>query len=369
MICIKCKRDVPDAPYCCQCGAKQERGKPAARKRGNGTGTAIKRGKTWTVIVPSVSYTEEQPDGSLRLVRRRKSKGGFPTKTAALAYAPVLMSGGARTTPTLAELWNGWSRNDMLKLSDSKQTAYNIAWKRLKPIEARHIDSLTVDDLQDVVNKNGGTHYKARDMKSVLSKLYQRAMANRFVEVNLSKFVVLPDLDEKEAEHFDEAEVSKMWGAFEGGNVFVGYILLLCYTGMMPAELKACRKDMIDRDKSEIWGCGKKTKKRKKELPIVYPSFLAPVLDALCAYSESDMLLNLGHNQFYDKYHATLQEIGVRDLPPYSCRHTYGTEAVKGRNSPEVVRQMLRHSTILMQQRYAHLSSDAAHAAADAMKH
>lgn len=370
MKCRKCHAELPEgAKFCHMCGAKQVRDKATPRKRGNGTGTAIKRGRTWTVIVPSVTYTEERPDGTMRLVRRRKSKGGFPTKTAALEYAQVLMSGGERSAPTLAELWQGWSNNDLLKLSDSKQVAYNIAWKRLKSIEARRIDTLTVDDLQNVVNAKAASHYTARDMKSLLSKLYQRAMANRYVEVNLSQFIVLPELEEKEAQPFTQDEITLMWNAYNSGNTFVGYILLLIYTGMMPAELKACKKDMIDRERCEIFGCGKKTKQRKKEIPIVYPDFLAPVLDALCSYSESEMLLDMGHNQFYDKYHETLQEIGVRDLPPYSCRHTYGTEAVKGNNAPEVVRQMLRHANILMQQRYTHLSPDEAHAAANAMRH
>lgn len=76
----------------------------------------------------------------------------------------------------------------------------------------------------------------------------------------------------------------------------------------------------------------------------------------------------MNKDNFYKKYYETLQEIGVRGLPPYSCRHTYGTEAVKGQNSPEVVRQMLRHATILMQQKYTHISPDAAHEAANAMK-
>ena len=74
-------------------------------------------------------------------------------------------------------------------------------------------------------------------------------------------------------------------------------------------------------------------------------------------------------DNFYTHYHETLQALGVRDLPPYSCRHTYGTEAVKGQNAPEVVRQMLRHATIYMQQRYTHLTPEAAHAAADKLRH
>lgn len=368
MICVKCKREVPDGPFCAQCGAKQER-KRSATRRANGTGTAIKRGRTWTGIAAGVSYTEKMADGSLKTVRRRPWKGGFRTRTEALAWANSYSGNDTPTSPTLAELWNGYSSSEMLKLSKAKRIGYKKARERLEPIIARRIDTLRISDLQDVVDKNAISYYTARDMRTVISKLYQRAMAERRATVNLSQFIVLPELNEREAEAFSEEEVATMWDAYRSGDVFIGYLILLIYTGVMPAELIACRKDMIDREKHEIWGCGKKTAKRKKEIPIVYPDFLAPVLDALCAYSTSEMLLDMPRNRLYDEYHKAIKRLGIRDLPPYSCRHTYGTEAVKGKNSPEVVRQMLRHATITTQQRYTHLSSEAAHEAANKLKH
>ena len=91
-------------------------------------------------------------------------------------------------------------------------------------------------------------------------------------------------------------------------------------------------------------------------------------MDSNNSMAKKEKLLQMNKDNFYKKYYETLKEIGVRGLPPYSCRHTYGTEAVKGQNSPEVVRQMLRHATILMQQKYTHISPDAAHEAANAMK-
>lgn len=369
MICVKCKREVEDGPFCSQCGAKQERTPHSAKRRANGTGTAIKRGRTWTGFAVGVSYTQKMEDGSMRTVRRRPSKGGFRTKSEALAWANSYNGNDAPSPPTLAELWNGYSTSEMLKLSKDKIIGYKKARERLEPIIGRRIDTLRIADLQRVVDEKATSHYTARDMRTVLSKLYQRAMAERRATVNLSQFIVLPELNEKEAEPFTQDEVSKMWDAYRSGDVFIGYMILLIYTGMMPAELIACRKDMIDREKHEIWGCGKKTAKRKKEIPIVYPDFLAPVLDALCAYSASEMLLDMPRNRLYDEYHKAIKRLGIRDLPPYSCRHTYGTEAVKGKNSPEVVRQMLRHATITTQQRYTHLSPEAAHAAANALKH
>ena len=52
MICKKCKKDVPDGRYCIACGADQSASKKTRpRTRPNGTGTAYKRGSTWTAQV------------------------------------------------------------------------------------------------------------------------------------------------------------------------------------------------------------------------------------------------------------------------------------------------------------------------------
>ena len=52
MICKKCKKDVPDGRYCIACGADQSASKKTRpRTRPNGTGTAYKRGSTWTTLL------------------------------------------------------------------------------------------------------------------------------------------------------------------------------------------------------------------------------------------------------------------------------------------------------------------------------
>lgn len=361
MICIKCKKEVPDGPYCCQCGAAQQR-KPVNRTRANGTGTAIKRGKTWTVIISCGSYVKENEDGTMTLVRKRKSKGGFRTKTEALEYGQTLAKEPERTMPTLNDLWSSWKKNELPRLSDSKQQAYTIARTRLEPIIHREIASLTTDDLQNVVNENCTSYYTARDVKSLLSHLYNRAMRDQFVQINLSKFLVLPELEEKEAQPFTAEEVKTMWEAYANGERFLGYILLMIYSGMMPAELFACKVDMINWDRHEIYGCGRKTKKRK-EVPIIFSDFMEPVLRDLCgsASEKTGKLLAMNKDRFYHKYHKTLQGIGVRDLPPYSCRHTTATDAVKQNASLAFVQQLMRHAKITTTQRYVHLGTEEAH--------
>lgn len=365
--CIKCGiKLVEGALYCHMCGKKQTQEKRKGRARGNGEGNAYKRGNTWTGRATGYSYLEEQKDGTSRLVRKRPTKGGFRTKKEALEWANSQTARTGNEAPTLLSLWQGWSQNDMKKLADSKQVAYKKARERIEPIISRKIDTLSLDDLQNTVNDNSSSYYTARDMKSLLSHLYKRAMAGGKatgnITINLARMIVLPKLEEKAPEPFSEKEVSAMWEAWERGETFAGYLLLMIYSSMMPGELLACKKGMIDYDRHEIYGCGRKTKMRK-DVPIVFPEFISPVLQALSDASSSKVGNLYGRNKdrFYDEYHEFVLSIGVRDLPPYSCRHTTATEAVKKGVELPVVQQIMRHSKLASTQRYIHVSTEAAH--------
>ena len=63
-------------------------------------------------------------------------------------------------------------------------------------------------------------------------------------------------------------------------------MLLMIYTSMMPGELLSFKTDMIDYDRHEIYGCGKKTKKRK-DTPIVFREIIEPILKELSKKSTS----------------------------------------------------------------------------------
>lgn len=378
MTCKRCGSETPEnALYCPFCG-KPINDTPRKGRRGNGQGNAYKRGKTWTGRRPGYNYIDE--DGVQH--RIRPTQGGFATKKEALAWACAAVE-KEKPLPKLIDLWQGYSENDLLKLSASKQTAYKIARKRLESIINRRIDKLTVDDLQRVVNKECPSFYTAKDVKDLLSNLYQRAMASNDnhgrVTQNLSQFLIMPDYEEKEAVPFTEDEIKKLWTAYENGETFVGYILLMCYTGMMPSEVMKCKLDMIDLENCEIRGAGAKTKTRQKSA-IAFPVFLKPVVEALTQEAnKKGNIVRSDIKTFYKRFYASLEKAGIDNpvciendkekhrITPYSCRHTYGTEAVKAGFHPAMIQKMLRHSNTKTQEKYTHLASDDLHEAVNAL--
>ena len=361
MICVKCKKSIPDgSAYCNHCGARQERAAPK-HKRGNGTGNAYRRGNTWTARWTEKIYLGDDD----RMVQQMRTKGGFKTKTAALAYAAAVHE-DVKPAPTLRDYWKQYTRSFYLDLSHDKQTAYDIAWGKLSSVADVSIGELTTAQLQDVIDSKTPTYYPARDVKTILSHCYRAAIADGNATVNLSEYLRLPKLEEKEINPFTEIEIHKLWKAYADGRADVGLVLLMIYTGMMPGELRRLTVDMIHLDEMEIRGAGLKTKKRKA-VPIVLPDVIAPVVVDLMD-GKTDKIVPWSEDYFYKRYYAALEASGVRRLTPYSCRHTTATALALGNIAPSVIQEVMRHSKFSTTHRYIHPDTDSAKLAVNSIK-
>ena len=128
MTCRKCKQELQtNTPFCPWCGTQQAKPKQHTRTRPNGAGYAVKRGKTWTAVVTVAWETDEH-----RVKRPiKRSKGGFATKREALEHCPMLKGTAPKPVRTLDYYWKQYSTSDLDKLSDSKQTAYQIAFNKI----------------------------------------------------------------------------------------------------------------------------------------------------------------------------------------------------------------------------------------------
>lgn len=368
MICPRCNRSIPDdAALCCYCGRVFKR-KPASRahQRPNGTGTAYKVGNSWMAEITIGWVTDA---GGVKR-RRRLRKSGFRTRTEALAYAATMYErerAQKKKAPMLSDYWETYSGGEMEKLSDSKRTAYKIAWEKLKPISLRPIDSLTVSDLRRVVGEKADTYYPARDMKVLLSHLFTLGAADGWCSKDLPSFILLPEKNETAREPFTEDEQRALWRAYEAGCTDAAIALIMIYTGMMTGEMRRLTVSMIDYENRRIIGVGLKTEVRKAA-PVYLPADIIPVLQA-AADGKEDRVWPCSETDFYARYYAALDVAGVRRLTPYSCRHTTATALAISENiAPETVRKVMRWSSTAMLSRYAHPDDSDAIAAIDKLK-
>ena len=371
MICKKCRAEIPDeSRFCLRCGASQLP-PPAHRPkaRGNGTGTAYKRGRGWTARVVVGWKTVE---GAPRPRPIWRTKSGFATKREALDYCRILLeqaTGPARrVAPTLAAYWDTYAAGELAQLSRSKRVAYTGAWKKLSALHLRPVDGLTVADLREAVSSVASTHYTARDCRQVLSNLFALAGADGWVSKDLPSYIVLPRLEEREREAFTAEEQAALWRLYESGDMRAAIPLLMICTGMMPGEAQALRVEHIDLQARTIQGVGMKTDVRKKS-PIYLPDDIMPVVEDLIAHAQpSGGIWARNTPAWYANYYGALEAAKCRRLEPYSCRHSTATRlAITEGIAPQTIQRIMRWSTTKMLDRYAHPDDAAVRAAADSI--
>lgn len=353
MDCRKCARVLPDdAIFCCYCGVKQEITRKH-RKRANGTGTVFRYRGGWVV-----EYTEgwEVVDGYLR--RKTRRKYGFKTSKDAedaLAEIRARIQAGAEEEPkkkvlvkTVAQLWESYSASELPMRGKSTQDAYNVAWrKRIKgTIGDRPIDEIGLDDLNAIVA--GCTYDPAKDVRDLMSILFQRAIVDRQTTVNPAPMMTLPLQQSEEVVPWNSSEISTLWKAWGNGERVAGYCLLMIYSGMMTGELLRCKEDMINWEDQQIIGCGLKTKKRK-EMPIHFPHIIEPILRELCATKSGKRggegyILDVSERAFYERFAKMKTALDIRpEVRPYSSRHSTGTELTLMGVEPAIIIDIMRH--------------------------
>lgn len=356
MICTKCKQEVVQgAIFCPWCGKKLSATKKTrVKSRGNGTGTAFKRGNTWTaqVVYDRVYVADDKP-----LKKLTRSKGGFKTRDDALRYCPILKNGPQKEVlaPPLSHYWETYKDGAYIALSASKQQAYRTAWKKLEKIQDTRVDQLTVADLQQLVSEKCNSYYTTRDVRTLLISLFRIAAAEGYANKDIPSFIQLPSLEETEQIPFSETEQAALWKQYESGDLRAAVPLLMIYTGMMPGEAQRLRVDQIDIPGRRIHGAGMKTKVRK-QTDIVLANQIIPLVQDLIDHAQpSGFIWKRFEREWYENYHAVLKDAGCRDLPPYSCRHTTATALAVTKNiAPQTVKKIMRWSSAKMLDRYAH---------------
>ena len=375
MICSKCKKTIPDdAVICCYCGKKLIRAsKKGIHQRPNGTGTAFRRGNTWTAKI-TIGWKVDDNGKSLLI---SKTKGGFKTKTEALNYVPVLKKQFEdmpviKLAPTVRHYWDMLEKGELTKISKDRAKAYQIAWRKMHDIADRPINTVMINDLRSVVYDNTSSYYPARDMKTVLNKIFFMAAAEGWVNKDLPAFIILPPLNEKERTPFTKEEQKMLWVAYENGCLDAAFALIMIHTGMMPGELQQITASMIDFENHIICGAGLKTDIRR-ETPIVIPDCLVPVLMDIInqvGAHENEPIIGVKKHAFYDHYYHGLEVAGTRKLEPYSCRHTMATALAIDENiAPQTVMKVMRWKSTKMLDRYAHPNLLDAQEAVNQVKH
>ena len=341
VICTKCGKTIEDGSvFCNWCGKKQVTQKKKTAKRASGSGAirklAGKRARPYQARMP----------------KTLESIGCFKTVAeaeAALAQA-IQKQAPDIFTLTLAEVYEDFTSSPYFEgLSETAQKRHITSWKRLAPLYSVKVSQLNTGHFQRIANqmRNEGvkraTLEKYRNLCSLLCK---EAMRNGAMATNYGALVQLPEKDSEERTPFTNAQVAQIWGEWQAGDQTAGTIILLCYTGMRPNELKT-----IERHDGYIITGSKTEKGRDRIIP--YPDFVEPILDSM-DFSKFDL-----NNWRRRKFNPLMEKLGIEGCVPYSCRHTYSNIQKRRNIDPEIMMDIMGHEDYATAvENYHHITED-----------
>jgi len=351
MKCRKCGAFIPDnSIYCNICGTKQTTRKQKTKSRGNGTGSVYPLpGGGWNATVVLGYYRDE----SGKLKKHTASKRA-KTKREAVNALPSLLSRSAPAEHkhiTLSELKQKFENTKKYDgLSKSQKSKLGYAWNKLAPLQDRDITALTIEEMQNTIDSAAKTYYPARDMKVLLSHLYDTAKRFEYITYNKTENIELPELKKTKKQIFTENDILKFWcdfyGRTENGkssqrNIFTGYILIMIFAGLRYGELSTIQLENVHLQERYMVGGIKSEAGIDRIIPINRK--LIPVLKSLMS-NRKKKLLEMNEDNFYSTYWETIDRLKVSRLTPHSCRHTYFTMMADKQVPPALIAEAGGHA-------------------------
>ena len=355
MLCVKCKKEIPDGSvFCNHCGKKQVRDQSRKRKRLHGTGSVVKdsrnKSRPWIAHAPSSRF------GKSRLYL-----GSFATyKEAQDAIDKYIREGRPELYgATLETVYKLWSEAHYKQVSESAINLYSAMWKRFEPIKGMKMEEVRTIHVQEIVNQ--ATSKSAADtIKALASMLCRYAMQNDLISKNYADFVKIPKFDKREKLIFTQSQILELWKHSDDKRVQV--ILFMIYTGLRIGELAALTPENLHLEDGYII-CGEKTKAGKNRvvpLPSAIPE-LSDFLEQWKAHTKKQTLVGLCKQRIRDDmFYPALLELGMIEvsgrtssgyafpnknhLTPHSCRHTFASMCALAGMPPEQLQRIIGHA-------------------------
>lgn len=359
MICVKCKKEIPEgAPFCCWCGKKQTTTKRKVRRRARGTG--------------SIRFEKRNPKRPYRVYApgtRHGTSGKYLGCYSTVAEAQAVLDALSQDTlsdlhnATLEEIYALWSETHYANCSESTAAGYKAAYKQFSALYNSRFREIKTADYQRIIDRQaseGASSSKIHKIKLLCGLLCEYAMKNDVIDKNYGQMIRLPKTEKKEKERFSASELDTLWMHSDDKRVQI--ILVMIYTGFRIGELCALKP-------SDIHGTymigGEKTEAGKNRI-VPFPPSIPEIKGFVLSWADScltETLLGVSVRQLReDTFYTVLHELGMISAPsissttgkkvwnnprltPHSTRHTFATLSAEAGMKPENLQKIIGHAS------------------------
>ena len=331
-----------------------------SRARPNGTGTAVKRGKTWTAVVvvawkPSADLTHKIPV--------YRTKGGFPTKKEALNYCPTLLHGPEKKKQLrLHELYDLWEAAYAPRIVPSTMDCYKYAYQHFSPLHLRFVSDITATDLQECMDACPSGKRTHQNMKCVAGLLWAYAVDSGYVAQDITGNLYIGKGQSVQRDPLTEKEVDVIRDAI-GKIRYAEYVYALCFLGFRPTEFLSLKKEHYRIIEGiECLVNGSKTEAGKDRIVIIPPQILDLVRERLYIPG-TDLLFpqyrfnrktppeltdfkQMNHEYFNKHiFKPMMKSLGIAEnKTPYAARHTYSDKLKRAGGDDKTKAGLMGHT-------------------------
>ena len=342
MICRKCKADVPDGPYCSQCGAKQARAARNPKSRGNGQGSVYRlpNGKYKAIRVQM--YLDEEGK-----VKRHTVSRTFARKKDAVEALPLLdpsrraaVREDKKQKTTWKQLYGLWLPTH--RAGKNTISNYKAAIKYFAPLYHERCADIDVDDLQDCIDDCPRGKSTRRNMRTTAGLIYKYGIPRGYFpdRLNLAEYLTVTGEEGAGGVGLPPEYMTKLW-ASSGKVPGVDYVLAQCYLGFRPSEFLALTVSDYDRARKCFVG-GAKTSAGRDRTVTISPK-IQPIIDRQIGERTSGQVFRapdgseLNLKAYRQLFYGVLDALGLANptfdvngqrkhtYTPHSCRHTFAT--------------------------------------------
>lgn len=341
-----------------------EEKKRKPKTRGNGTGTAYKKGNTWVAQVTIGWKISDDPSKPRYPVKRRK--GGFASKRDALnACASLMLSGNDRVRMTMQQVWDAWNKMYEPRIVPSTMAGYKAAYKHFHTLHGTYMDMISADDLQECMDKCKAGKRTHQVMKVIAGLLWGYAVDKNVIDKDVTDNLFTGHGKSIQRDAITKDEVETIRKAI-GRERYAEYVYCLCYLGFRPGEMLELKKDQLCfMDNTWFFVAGKKTSAGKDRIVVIPKQIIQYVLDRLWIpgtdllfpmyefsrkkKDEQQKLVRfkpMTDNYFRELvFKPMMARLGIAEgKVPYCARHTYSDKLKRAKGSDKAKAQLIGHT-------------------------
>lgn len=223
--------------------------------------------------------------------------------------------------PTFKEVFEQYYLKKFKKEYDHKEkktsmeNSIRAAYRNTKELHDKEFKSLTLNDLQSVIDKCPLKHASLELIHVLFRQMYDYAIPNNICDRNYAQYVRIekPD-DDEHGVAFTEDELKKLWAHQDDETVEM--LLIMCYSGFRISAYTSIEVNL----QYKYFKGGVKTAAGKNRIVPIHSGIHSLVKRR---FGRDGSMLNIGPHAFRRSMYKVLDSLDIERHTPHDCRHTF----------------------------------------------